>query len=161
MSAAVVELESVGRVYSNGRLEVAALKGVDVRIEQGEFVAVVGPSGSGKSTLMHIIGCLDRPTSGSYKLTGRPVEGLDDDQLAAVRNRFIGFVFQSFNLLPRTSAVDNVATPLMYQGVRRGERQERAKAALGQAGSGRSARTMNRRSCRAANSSAWRLPGHW
>jgi putative ABC transport system ATP-binding protein len=134
MSAAVVELENVGRVYSNGRLEVAALKGVDVRVEQGEFAAVVGPSGSGKSTLMHIIGCLDRPTSGSYKLTGRPVEGLDDDQLAAVRNRFIGFVFQSFNLLPRTSAVDNVATPLMYQGVRRGERQERAKAALARLG---------------------------
>src|SRR6185436_7479628 len=77
MSAAVVELENVSRVYSNGRLEVAALKGVDVRVEQGEFAAVVGPSGSGKSTLMHIIGCLDRPTSGSYKLTGRPVEGLD------------------------------------------------------------------------------------
>jgi putative ABC transport system ATP-binding protein len=134
MSAAVVELENVGRVYSNGRLEVAALKGVDVKVEQGEFAAVVGPSGSGKSTLMHIIGCLDRPTSGSYKLTGRPVEGLDDDQLAAVRNRFIGFVFQSFNLLPRTSAVDNVATPLMYQGVRRGERQERAKAALARLG---------------------------
>ena len=134
MSAPVVELENVDRVYSNGRLEVAALKGVDVRIEQGEFVAVVGPSGSGKSTLMHIVGCLDRPTSGSYRLTGRPVEGLDDDQLAAVRNRFIGFVFQSFNLLPRTSAVDNVATPLMYQGVRRGERQERAKAALARLG---------------------------
>jgi putative ABC transport system ATP-binding protein len=134
MSAAVVELENVGRVYSNGRLEVAALKGVDVKVEQGEFAAVVGPSGSGKSTLMHIIGCLDRPTSGSYKLTGRPVEGLDDDQLAAVRNRLIGFVFQSFNLLPRTSAVDNVATPLMYQGVRRGERQERAKAALARLG---------------------------
>ncbi len=134
MSAAVVELENVGRVYSNGRLEVAALKGVDVRVEQGEFVAVVGPSGSGKSTLMHIIGCLDRPTSGSYRLTGRAVDGLDDDQLAAVRNRFIGFVFQSFNLLPRTSAVDNVATPLMYQGVRRGERQKRAEAALDRLG---------------------------
>ena len=134
MSAAVVELENVGRVYSNGRLEVAALQGVDVRVEQGEFVAVVGPSGSGKSTLMHIIGCLDRPTTGSYRLTGRAVDGLDDDQLAAVRNRFIGFVFQSFNLLPRTSAVDNVATPLMYQGVRRGERQKRAEAALDRLG---------------------------
>jgi putative ABC transport system ATP-binding protein len=134
MSSAIVELENVGRVYSNGRLEVAALNGVNVRVEQGEFAAVVGPSGSGKSTLMHIVGCLDRPTSGSYKLTGRPVEGLDDDQLAAVRNRFIGFVFQSFNLLPRTSAVDNVATPLMYQGVRRWERQERAKAALARLG---------------------------
>jgi putative ABC transport system ATP-binding protein len=134
MSAAVVELENVGRVYSNGRLEVAALNAVNVRVEQGEFVAVVGPSGSGKSTLMHIIGCLDRPTSGRYRLTGRPVEGLDDDQLAGVRNRFIGFVFQSFNLLPRTSAVDNVATPLMYQGVRRGERQKRAEAALARLG---------------------------
>ena len=127
---AIVELDRVGRVYSSGRLQVAALSDVSLAVERGEFVAIVGPSGSGKSTLMHIIGCLDRPTSGSYRLTGRPVEGLDDDQLAAVRNRFIGFVFQSFNLLPRTSAVDNVATPLLYQGLSRRQRQDRAAAAL-------------------------------
>jgi putative ABC transport system ATP-binding protein len=134
VSSAIVELDQVGRVYSNGRLEVAALIDIDLKVAQGEFVAVVGPSGSGKSTLMHIIGCLDRPTSGSYRLTGQPVDGLDDDQLAAVRNRFVGFVFQSFNLLPRTSAVDNVATPLMYQGVHRAERQQRARAALARLG---------------------------
>lgn len=128
--SSIVALDNVSRVYSSGRLQVAALSDVSLNVDRGEFVAIVGPSGSGKSTLMHIIGCLDRPTSGSYRLTGRPVDGLDDDQLATVRNRFIGFVFQSFNLLPRTTAVDNVATPLLYQGLARKARQERAAAAL-------------------------------
>jgi putative ABC transport system ATP-binding protein len=128
--SSIVALDNVSRVYSSGRLLVAALSDVSLNVDRGEFVAIVGPSGSGKSTLMHIIGCLDRPTSGSYRLTGRPVDGLDDDQLATVRNRFIGFVFQSFNLLPRTTAVDNVATPLLYQGLARKARQERAAAAL-------------------------------
>jgi putative ABC transport system ATP-binding protein len=132
----VIELRGVTRVYSSGRLEVAALRGVDLDVFQGDFLAVVGPSGSGKSTLMNIIGCLDRPTDGSYRLGGTPVEQLSDDDLARVRGRAIGFVFQSFNLLPRTSALENVATPLLYQGVPRRERHERAAAALERLGLG-------------------------
>jgi len=132
----VIELRGVTRVYSTGRLEVAALRGVDLDIWPGDFLAIVGPSGSGKSTLMNILGCLDRPTSGSYRLGGTPVQDLTDDDLARVRGRAIGFVFQSFNLLPRTSALENVATPLLYQGVRRAERLERATAALGRLGLG-------------------------
>lgn len=132
--SSIVALDNVSRVYSSGRLQVAALSDISLNVDRGEFVAIVGPSGSGKSTLMHIIGCLDRPTSGSYRLTGRPVDALDDDQLATVRNRFIGFVFQSFNLLPRTTAVDNVAAPLLYQGMGRKARQERAAAALARLG---------------------------
>jgi putative ABC transport system ATP-binding protein len=126
----VIELRGITRVYSTGRLEVAALRGVDLDVYAGDFLAIVGPSGSGKSTLMNIIGCLDRPTGGSYHLAGTSVETLDDDDLARVRGRAIGFVFQSFNLLPRTSALENVATPLLYQGVGRHERIERARAAL-------------------------------
>jgi ABC-type lipoprotein export system ATPase subunit len=106
----VIELRGITRVYSSGRLEVAALRGIDLDVVAGDFLAVVGPSGSGKTTLMNIIGCLDRPTSGTYHLAGTPVESLDDDDLARVRSRAIGFVFQSFNLLPRTSALENVAT---------------------------------------------------
>ncbi|HEX9044172.1 MAG TPA: ABC transporter ATP-binding protein [Candidatus Limnocylindrales bacterium] len=126
----VIELRGVARTYSTGRLEVAALRGIDLDVMPGDFLAVVGPSGSGKSTLMNIIGCLDRPTAGTYTLAGTNVEELDDDDLARVRSRAIGFVFQSFNLLPRTSALENVATPLLYQGVGRAERLARAKAAL-------------------------------
>ncbi len=126
----VIELRDVTRIYRTGRLEVAALRGVDLDVWQGDFLAVVGPSGSGKSTLMNIIGCLDRPTGGSYRLGGTPIEQLTDDDLARVRGRAIGFVFQSFNLLPRTSALENVATPLLYQGVPRKERYARAAAAL-------------------------------
>ncbi len=132
----VIELRAITRTYSTGRLEVAALRGVDLDVQAGDFLAIVGPSGSGKSTLMNIIGCLDRPTSGSYRLAGTPVEDLDDDDLARVRGRAIGFVFQSFNLLPRTSALENVATPLLYQGVGRRERLERARAALDRLGLG-------------------------
>jgi putative ABC transport system ATP-binding protein len=128
--SAVVEMNGVSRVYSSGRLEVAALRDVDLTIQSGEFVAIVGPSGSGKSTLMNIIGCLDRPTTGGYRLAGTDVEELDDDELARLRSRTIGFVFQSFNLLPRTAAVENVATPLLYQGVGRAERTERARKSL-------------------------------
>jgi putative ABC transport system ATP-binding protein len=128
--ASVIELRGITRIYSTGRLEVAALRGVDLDVNQGDFLAIVGPSGSGKSTLMNIIGCLDRPTDGSYRLGGTPVEQLTDDDLARVRGRAIGFVFQSFNLLPRTSAIENVATPLLYQGVARKERYARAAAAL-------------------------------
>jgi putative ABC transport system ATP-binding protein len=133
---AVVEMRDIRRVYRSGRLHVDALRGVDLRVERGDFVSIVGPSGSGKSTLMHIIGCLDRPTSGSYVLDGELVSGLSDDRLAAVRSRTIGFVFQSFNLLSRTSAVENVATPLLYQGVGRRERISRAGAALERLGLG-------------------------
>ena len=132
----VIELRNVTRIYSTGRLEVAALRGVDLDVWQGDFLAVVGPSGSGKSTLKHIIGCRDRPTAGSYRLGGTPIEQLTDDDLARVRGRAIGFVFQSFNLLPRTSALENVATPLLYQGVPRKERYARAAAALERLGLG-------------------------
>jgi putative ABC transport system ATP-binding protein len=123
-------MRRVSRVYSTGRLEVTALQDVDLTVHRGEFVAVVGPSGSGKTTLMNLIGCLDRPTAGSYSLGGKLVAGLDDDALARVRSRMIGFVFQSFNLLPRTSALENVATPLLYQGLSRRERLDRARGAL-------------------------------
>ena len=134
--APVIALRGITRVYKSGRLEVAALPGVDLDIWAGDFLAVVGPSGSGKSTLMNIVGCLDRPTSGSYRLGGTPIEELGDDDLARVRGRAIGFVFQSFNLLPRTSALENVATPLLYQGVPRRERHARAVAALERLGLG-------------------------
>jgi putative ABC transport system ATP-binding protein len=132
----VIELRGITRIYRSGRLEVAALRGVDLDIWPGDFLAVVGPSGSGKSTLMNIIGCLDRPTDGVYRLGGTLIEQLSDDDLARVRGRAIGFVFQSFNLLPRTSALENVATPLLYQGVPRRERYARAAAALERLGLG-------------------------
>ncbi len=131
MSAApIVQLQGVHRVYHTGRVDVRALDGLDLDVQRGEFLSVVGPSGSGKSTLMNVIGCLDRPTAGRYLLDGADVGQLDDDGLAALRSRAIGFVFQSYNLLPRTTALENVATPLAYQGVRRSEREARAREAL-------------------------------
>jgi putative ABC transport system ATP-binding protein len=133
---AIVDLEHVSRIYRTGGVEVGALRDVELTVAAGEFVAVVGPSGSGKSTLMHIVGCLDRPTSGAYRLAGRPTAELDDDALAQVRSRRIGFVFQTYNLLPRTSALENVATPLLYQGVPRGERLARARETLEHLGLG-------------------------
>jgi putative ABC transport system ATP-binding protein len=136
MSEALLHLEQVHRVYHTGRVDVAALDGVDMRVDQGEYVAIVGRSGSGKSTLMNILGCLDRPTAGRYWLAGAEVADLDDNALAKVRSRTIGFVFQDYNLLPRTSALDNVATPLLYQGVGRKERHRRARAALERLGLG-------------------------
>jgi putative ABC transport system ATP-binding protein len=132
----LVLLERVSRVYDTGRLQVAALQDVDVTIDDGEFVAIVGPSGSGKSTLMHIVGCLDRPTSGTYRIAGTAVASLNDDELARLRSRTIGFVFQSYNLLPRTSALENVAAPLLYQGVSGRERRARAAEALERLGLG-------------------------
>ena len=136
MSRAIIDLADATRTYDLGRVQVHALAGASLRVDEGEFVAIIGPSGSGKSTLMNILGCLDRPTSGRYVLDGTPVEELDDDGLAVVRSRMIGFVFQSYNLLPRTSALENVATPLLYQGVPKKERLARARAALERMGLG-------------------------
>jgi putative ABC transport system ATP-binding protein len=136
VSAPIIELIDAYRTYDLGRVQVHALAGASLHVEEGEFVAIIGPSGSGKSTLMNILGCLDRPTAGRYVLDGTPVEELDDDGLALVRSRMIGFVFQSYNLLPRTSALENVATPLLYQGVPKKERLRRATAALERMGLG-------------------------
>ena len=136
MTDTLIALEGVSRVYTSGRLAVPALVSVDLQVARGEFVAIIGPSGSGKSTMMNILGCLDRPTEGRYVLDGTPVDSLDDDGLARLRSRSIGFVFQSYNLLPRTSALENVAAPLMYQGVPRHERHARAQVALERLGLG-------------------------
>jgi len=127
----VIEVRDVTKVYKMGTVEVHALRGVSLRIYPGELVAIMGPSGSGKSTLMNILGCLDQPTSGTYRLDGVDVEKLNDDQLAEIRNKKIGFVFQSFNLLPRTTAMDNVELPLIYaDGIPGRERRARALRAL-------------------------------
>jgi putative ABC transport system ATP-binding protein len=130
----VIELVGVNKIYRSGTLEVHACVDVSLTIDEGEFVAVAGPSGSGKSTLMHIMGCLDVPTSGTYRLAGQDVSAMNEDQLAHVRNRRIGFVFQQFNLLPSLSAWRNVELPLNYSGVPRHERRERALRALEQVG---------------------------
>jgi putative ABC transport system ATP-binding protein len=132
----IIELEDVRKVYATGAVEVAALRSVSTRIEQGEYVAVVGPSGSGKSTLMHILGCLDVPTDGVYHLAGEDVSRMTEAELADVRNRRIGFVFQQFNLLSSLPAWRNVELPLVYAGVHRGERRRRAEEALERVGLG-------------------------
>ncbi len=136
VAAPIIRLDRVSRTYSTGRLEVHALQDADLTVEGGEFVAIVGPSGSGKSTMMNILGCLDRPTAGTYRLAGTDVEDLSDDGLARLRSREIGFVFQSYNLLPRTSALENVAAPLLYQGVGGRERRRRARETLERLGLG-------------------------
>ena len=132
----MIEMTAIRKVYSTGRMEVAALKGVDLTIGNNEYVSIVGPSGSGKSTLMNLIGCLDTPSSGTYMLSGANVAGLDRNQLAEVRNKRIGFVFQSFNLLPYASALENVALPLLFAGVSDKKRTERAKEMLERVGLG-------------------------
>ncbi|MFO6451919.1 MULTISPECIES: ABC transporter ATP-binding protein [unclassified Aeromicrobium] len=134
--SALISLRDVRKVYTTGALEVAALDGVTLDIEQGEYVAIVGPSGSGKSTLMNILGCLDVPTHGTYALADEDVSTLDEVRLADVRNRLIGFVFQQFNLLPSLPAWRNVELPLVYAGVDRDERRERSVAALERVGLG-------------------------
>jgi putative ABC transport system ATP-binding protein len=132
----LIDIRDVTKVYKTGDVEVHALRGVSVGIAAGEFVAIMGSSGSGKSTLMNILGCLDRPTAGSYVLSGREVSNLDRDELAEVRNEVLGFVFQSFNLLARTSALENVELPLVYRGIRSRERHRRAIASLERVGLG-------------------------
>jgi putative ABC transport system ATP-binding protein len=125
-----IELQDICKVYQMGQVEVHALCGASLKVEAGEMLAIMGPSGSGKSTLMNMLGCLDQPTTGTYLLEGTDVSHLDDDHLAEIRNRKIGFVFQTFNLLARTSALENVMLPLIYAGVGRVERQEQASRAL-------------------------------
>ena len=129
---AVIELEGVTRIYPMGEIEVRALRGVDLRIREGEYISIMGPSGSGKSTLMNIIGCMDKPSAGSYRLEGRAVERFHEDELAQLRSRRIGFVFQQFNLISRATALENVEMPLFYQRV--GQIRDRAAAALRRVG---------------------------
>jgi putative ABC transport system ATP-binding protein len=136
MAEPLVRLKEITRVYVMGDVEVRALAGVSLDLLAGEFTAIMGASGSGKSTMMNLLGCLDRPTSGQYLLEGQEVSRLDNDELAAIRNKTLGFVFQSFNLLSRTSALENVELPLLYGNVPAKERHARAKEALGRVGLG-------------------------
>jgi len=136
METPVIELQEITKVYQMGEVEVHALRGVSLKMEKGEILTIMGPSGSGKSTVMNIIGCLDQPTAGTYLLEGKDVGHLRDDDLATIRNRRIGFVFQTFNLLARTTALQNVTLPLIYAGVGRAERRDRAREALEAVGLG-------------------------
>ena len=136
MSERLIELGGIWKTYDTGEVAVDALRGIDLVVDRGEYVAIMGPSGSGKSTLMHILGCLDSPTKGSYKLDGEEVGNLSAGRLAVVRNRFIGFVFQNYNLLPRASLLRNVELPLLYGGLEREQRRTRAQQMLDQVGLG-------------------------
>ncbi|HEV2440123.1 MAG TPA: ABC transporter ATP-binding protein [bacterium] len=135
-SGLLIEVRDLTKVYGTGEMAVYALRGVSLEVRRGEFVAIMGPSGSGKSTFMHLLGCLDRPTAGSYRLAGQEVSGLSADELAMVRSRQIGFVFQSFNLLARTTALENVELPMLYAGIPRETRVARAKELLASVGLG-------------------------
>ena len=130
MNQEVIKIKGIKKIYKVGNQEVRALNGVDIIINRNEYVAIMGPSGSGKSTMMNILGCLDSPTSGEYILNGTDVSKMDDNELAVIRNREIGFIFQSFNLLPRYTALDNVALPLIYSGESKENREKRAQVAL-------------------------------
>jgi putative ABC transport system ATP-binding protein len=132
----MIQVRNLSKIYRNGNQEIKALDGVSLTIQEGEFVAIMGASGSGKSTMMNVIGCLDRPSTGEYLLDGLPISSYEEEELARVRNRKLGFVFQSFNLLPRTSALANVELPLIYAGVKPAERKARAEAALTRVGLG-------------------------
>lgn len=126
----LIEVQDLWKIYEMGQEKVYALRGINVKIEKGEYVAIMGPSGSGKSTLMNLIGCLDTPTKGTYLLNGQAVASMSDDELAAVRNREIGFIFQTFNLLPRATSLHNVELPLIYSGANREQRMEKAVRAM-------------------------------
>ena len=130
----ILELNNIYKDYLQGKLTVSVLKDVCLQVQEGDYIAIMGPSGSGKTTLMNLIGCLDVPTSGIYKLDGQDISKKSDNQMAAIRNRYIGFVFQTFNLLPKLTARDNVALPLLYAGVSKRERRRRAEAALDKVG---------------------------
>ncbi|MGB5401057.1 MAG: ABC transporter ATP-binding protein, partial [Thermoanaerobaculia bacterium] len=130
----IIEMAAIRKVYDTGKIKVEALRGIDLDISKGEFVAIVGPSGSGKSTLMNLIGCLDTPTSGTYRLTGQLVAGMNKDALATVRNRRVGFIFQNFNLLPQISAYENVEMPMLFGGVPRRERRRRIEELMERVG---------------------------
>ena len=132
----IIEMTGITKVYDTGKIKVEALKGIDLVVDKSEFVAIVGPSGSGKSTLLNLVGCLDTPTGGAYMLGGEAVSGLDRDQLADVRNRRVGFVFQNFNLLPQLTALENVEMPMLFGGIGRGERRRRAVEHLERVGLG-------------------------
>jgi putative ABC transport system ATP-binding protein len=136
-NAPLLELDGVSRRYQMGSETIHALKDVSFKVHRGEYVAIIGTSGSGKSTLLNLLGCLDTPTDGAYRLRGRDVRGLDDDALSDLRNREIGFIFQTFQLLPRTTALENVELPLVYRGMPRGKRREQAKRALERVGLGK------------------------
>ncbi len=136
MASLVIDINKIGKTYKIGEVIVNALVSVELKIEKGEYVALMGPSGSGKSTLMNIIGCLDTPSRGNYKLNGIDVSNMTDNELAEIRNKEIGFIFQTFNLLPRNSSLENVALPLVYAGVGKTERLETAKLALQSVGLG-------------------------
>lgn len=136
MNQTVIDIQGITKTYVNGKLSVPVLHGIDLQVNKGEFVSIMGPSGSGKSTFMNILGCLDRPMTGSYRLNGDEVATLSDDELAFVRNKQIGFVFQSFNLLTKLTAVENVALPMIYAGMDKKTRNERAAALLASVGLG-------------------------
>jgi putative ABC transport system ATP-binding protein len=132
----IIDMQAITKVYDTGKVQVEALRGIDLAVKKGEFVAIVGPSGSGKSTLLNLLGCLDTPSGGEYRLSGEAVAGLDRDHLADIRNRRVGFVFQNFNLLPQLSALENVEMPMLFGGIGRKERRQRARQRLDEVGLG-------------------------